>query len=208
MEGYIQFEAIGGPNNLLNEGRTSRGKLCTSIDALIYAKHRNGKRFLIPIEWKYAESYGDNRYFDEVEIDKQTGLEKRNKSGRTRGEERKFRYYNLIENSNQLKVNEVIKCSNYEPFYQLMRQTLLVEQIIVEQIPTLEADDFLHIHVIPDDNTELLYKKYTCTDSSMEDTWRSCITNQEKYRIISPEAIWSKQSTNTLLYQYLKSRYW
>lgn len=57
IPGYIQFEAVGGDVNFLNEGKNTRGSQCTSVDAFVYALHRNGKRFLIPIEWKYVEAY-------------------------------------------------------------------------------------------------------------------------------------------------------
>jgi len=35
MQGFIQFEAIGGSHNLLNENLNTRGSNCTSVDALI-----------------------------------------------------------------------------------------------------------------------------------------------------------------------------
>jgi hypothetical protein len=46
--GYIQFEAVSTNDNL-NEGTPSRGTNCTSVDALIYAKHKNGEKWIFPI---------------------------------------------------------------------------------------------------------------------------------------------------------------
>jgi hypothetical protein len=52
---YIAFEVVSD-NDYLNECKKgykpTRGSHCTSIDALIYAKHKNGKNYILPIEWK------------------------------------------------------------------------------------------------------------------------------------------------------------
>jgi hypothetical protein len=190
IPGYIQFEAVGSDDNLINEETNTRGRNCTSVDALIYALHKNKKRFLIPIEWKYAESYGNE-----------------NKSIDKEGETRKGRYLQLIEKSNFLNEN-TLSCCWYEPFYQLMRQTLLTEQIIQKKINGLEAEDYLHIHVIPDENHELLDKIYPCSQKGMSQTWKNCLTNPDKYVVISPTQLWSKQNRNADIFKYLDKRYW
>lgn len=190
LEGYIQFEAVGGDVNFLNEGVNTRGSNCTSLDALIYALHRDGRRFLIPIEWKYVETYGNK--------DKSTGV-----SGPTR----KSRYLELIAKSKFLNKN-TLTCCWYEPFYQLMRQTLWVEQLLSKKVSGLEADDYLHIHVVPDENVELLQKNYPCSGKGLEKTWKSCLIDQGKYIVVSPSKLWHKQDANTGIYQYLEHRYW
>lgn len=190
LEGYIQFEAVGGATNLLGEGVNTRGSNCTSVDALIYAQHRDGRRFLVPIEWKYVETYGND--------DKSMG---------SKGDTRKSRYVDLITKSNYLNEN-ALTCCWYEPFYQLMRQTLWAEQLLHNKASGLEADDYLHIHVVPDENTELLNKIYPCSDKGMEETWKSCLQDPEKYVLVSPTKLWSKQKSNTKIYQYLMHRYW
>lgn len=53
---YISFEVVSSADHL-NEKNTSRGVNCTSVDALVMAKHHSGRIVLIPIEWKYTESY-------------------------------------------------------------------------------------------------------------------------------------------------------
>lgn len=190
LEGYIQFEAVGGNTNLLHEGANTRGSYCTSVDALIYALHRDGRRFLVPIEWKYVESYGND-----------------NKSVGKKGDTRLSRYLGLISKSEYLN-ESALDCCWYEPFYQLMRQTLWSEQLLINKIPGLEADDYLHIHVIPDENVELLNKLYPCSDKGMEETWRSCLVSQDKYIVVSPAKLWSEQSKNSEIYKYLNQRYW
>ncbi|GHU56982.1 hypothetical protein AGMMS49975_21480 [Clostridia bacterium] len=112
MSGYIMFEAVGGVMNLLNEVENTHGSNCTSVDALIYALHKDGRRILVPIEWKYTEAYGNE--------DKSIG---------EKGNTRKTRYCDLIANSKYLNSN-VLSCCWFEPFYQLMRQTLWTEQIL------------------------------------------------------------------------------
>lgn len=190
MPGYIQFEAVGGDVNFLNEGNNTRGSNCTSVDAFIYALHKNGKRFLIPIEWKYVEAYGND-----------------DKSSGDKGETRKARYVSLIESSICLNSN-TLSCCWYEPFYQLMRQTLWAEQAIKNQIAGIEAEDYLHLHIIPDENKELLNKNYPCSGKGMAETWKICLKDPGKYKVVSPTKLWSLQNSETDIYKYLQHRYW
>lgn len=53
---YISFEVVSSEDHL-NELNSTRGSNCTSVDAFIYAKHKSGELWLIPIEWKYTEHY-------------------------------------------------------------------------------------------------------------------------------------------------------
>lgn len=172
--GYIQFEAVSKTDHL-NEKSTTRGSNCTSIDALMYALHKDGKsKWIIPIEWKYTEHYNNQN----------KALEGENNC---KGDERLYRYTDLINQSRQLK-NENHQCYYFEPFYQLMRQTLWAEKMIeYREKEFIDADDFLHIHIIPKENDALLKKIYPCSKKNMEDTWRQHLNDQVKYRIISPE---------------------
>jgi hypothetical protein len=190
MQGYIQFEAVGGDVNFLNEGNNTRGSNCTSVDAFIYTLNKNGKRFLIPIEWKYVEAYGNE--------DKSVG---------EKGETRKARYVRLIDSSDYLN-SKTLSCCWYEPFYQLMRQTLWAEQVIKNKVAGIEAEDYLHLHIIPEGNNELLNKKYPCSGKGMEETWKGCLKNPEKYMVVSPAKLFSLQGDDTDIYKYLQRRYW
>ncbi len=189
---YIQFEVVSNNDNL-NELTSTRGRNCTSLDALIYGIHKDGRKILFPIEWKYVESYNNE-----------------NKSIGNSGEIRKKRYTSLINKSAQLK-SDNHDIFYYEPFYQLMRQTLWTEQIIANKgTEIIQADDYIHIHVIPAENRELLNKVYLCSGKEMEETWRSCLKDQSKYRIISPEILLSPviDMGYQSLCQYLEQRYW
>lgn len=144
---------------------------------------------MIPIEWKYTER--GNK-------DKSIG-----KDGATR----KSRYLDLINESQYLNDN-TLTCCWFEQFYQLMRQTLWAEQLLKHKPKGFEADDYLHIHVVPECNTALFDKLYPCSKKNLTETWKGCLTDPDKYIVISPEQFWSKQSKDTDLYAYLKKRYW
>ncbi len=201
--GCIAFEVVS-KNNRLNEGNHQRGANCTSIDALMHAVDRSGKKWLIPIEWKFTETYSN--------ADKSTeDREGEPKGANGRGDERMRRYNDLITNSKQLKSLDEYQGSIYyrDPFYQLMRQTLLAEQMIAYK--DIDADDFLHIHVIPKGNEELLEKKCDLSGKDMESTWRDMINCQEKYVVIDPADL-MKPITCVPKYkalcEYLAKRYW
>jgi hypothetical protein len=168
LPAFIQFEAVSDIDHL-NEGQTTRGNNCTSLDALIYAKHKNGSKWLIPIEWKYTEHYGN--------LNKATEGFKSDPIN-CKGEVRKRRYTDLINNSNQLK-NSNHSCFYYEPFYQLMRQTLWAEQMVKHnKTETIKAENYIHVHVIPTGNKDLLNKVYKCSSIEMEKTWRNHLKDQ------------------------------
>ena len=199
LPAFISFEQISD-NDLLNEGKPARGSNCTSIDACIYAVHKNGSKWIIPIEWKYTETYNDE--------DKGSGFS---------GEIRHKRYDGLIEKSSQLKyaIKENEKnCYYYEPFYQLMRQTLWAEQMVKNKnSETITADDYVHLHIIPQKNYDLLNKKYSCSNRNMRVTWRNCLVDKKKYLILSPGFLFNNFFRNFCknyeeLIQYLLERYW
>lgn len=197
---YIAFEAVSS-KDYLNEKSTTRGSNCTSVDALIIAKHISGKTILIPIEWKYTESYNN--------ADKSVEGENNRK-----GLERQRRYNELITNSEQLVSLNNYESSVYyqEPFYQLMRQTLWAEQMVAhKEQEIIKADDFLHIHAVPSHNHTLLRKKYKVTGKDMEDSWRECLVDQSKYTIVDPSKLLAplrEFDKYKELLDYLQQRYW
>lgn len=201
---YIAFEVVSDEDHL-NEGTPNRGSNCTSIDAFIYARHQSGELWLIPIEWKYTEHYNNQ---DKSEEDR----EGEPKGSNGKGEERMSRYNDLITKSDQLKSLEDYAGSlyYYEPFYQLMRQTLWAENMVrSKNSERLKADNFLHIHVIPSENDELLQKKYKVSGKGMEESWREMLIDQSKYVIIDPKTLMLPTATKyPELNEYLRTRYW
>ncbi len=196
-ESYIALEAVSKVDHL-NEDKPTRGTNCTSVDALVLAVDKNNERWLIPIEWKYTESYSDAPSSDKSLGDK--------------GIVRMDRYRDLIEASDQLKTPAKFEGSIYffEPFYQLMRQTLWAEQMIKHKdSEVIQADHFMHIHVIPSADTDLLQKEYRLTKKNMEETWRSCIKDQSKYVIVDPKVFMQQiKDSYSDLYNYLLPRYY
>lgn len=192
--GYIAFEFVYENEKLLGENDfgAKRGSKCTSIDAFITAL-KKGKRILIPLEWKYTEVY----------------LKCENKSIEPRkGKVRQNRYNHLIVKSTQLKTPVDFEDSiyYYEPFYEFMRQTLLVEQLIAQGI----ADDYLHLVVIPTENIGLLDNNYIFSKADLETTWRNNIVDQEKFKIIDNKQILQaieNLPNHTELSNYIMQRY-
>jgi hypothetical protein len=196
-DGYIQFEAVSDKGHL-NERSLSRGTNCTSIDALIYAVHTNGKKYIIPIEWKYTEVYGNKDYSTKDRKGEPKGNE-------LTGKERLKRYSELIDNSKFLKHLPSYRNSVYfhESFYQLMRQTLWAEQIIKHSgEERIKADDFIHVHVIPSENHKLL--------DSVKQVWPENLTDKERYKIIAPKDLIKNidKAKYTDLIKYISARYW
>ncbi|MDR0294676.1 MAG: hypothetical protein LBH91_00555 [Prevotellaceae bacterium] len=216
---YIAFEVVS-EKDYLNEckkGRKpTRGNNCTSIDALIYAEDESGKKYIFPIEWKYTEYYDNG---DKSIEDSNKKSQNHKKGDEAKGTERLDRYSNLITKSTQLKDNKQLNLERgnyknsvyfFEPFYQLMRQTLWVEQMTKienHKNEELNAIDYIHIHVIPKENDSLLDKIYPCSKKKMKTTWNSCLKNEKTHRIISPEEFLNSIN-DAYLRNYLETRYW
>lgn len=202
---YIAFEAVSKYDHMNEDGPT-RGANCTSIDALIGAVSDNGEHWLIPIEWKYTEAYPPTDKSQEDRPEEPNG-------NNGRGITRLNRYSDLINNSKYLVKYDDYAHTPYffEPFYQLMRQTLWTEQMIEHKDSEwIKADRFLHIHVIPSDNASLLHKKYRCTEKEMEESWKSHLL-LDCYQTITPEKLLSPLKENddySELINYLQIRYW
>ena len=217
-ESYIAFEAVSKSDHLNEDGPT-RGSNCTSVDALVYAKDNNGEKWIIPIEWKYTESYDDCNSADKsnegITYKKETNPKKEPK-----GKVRLDRYSTLIKKSKQLRsVPTFVNGDDYElqgsiyfyePFYQLMRQTLWAEQMIEHKdTEDIKAYHYLHLHIIPSQDTDLLDKKYRQSKgNNLEDTWRACLVDQSKYVIVDPQHFISPvKDMYPDLWDYLSKRY-
>lgn len=180
--GYIAFEFAYKNNEILGETDKGarRGVLCTSIDAMIVAGKGEDK-WLIPIEWKYTESY-----------------EKEDKTNDTRLN----RYGAGIIESRRLKTPENgVAHSIYfqEPSYELMRQTILTEGLINRGL----ANNMFHLVVIPERNKVLR--------DAVEKEFVPKLEPNSKFCIIDPQSLLSPLESNAKykdLITYLKTRYW
>lgn len=104
--GYITFEFVYKNRTLLHEKHETRGANCTSIDALVFVETEENKSVLIPIEWKYTESY-DKKKKAEADV-----VNERYKDLASRP------YSNLNGWKDEYY---------YDPLYEFARQTLLME---------------------------------------------------------------------------------
>ncbi|MBO4543208.1 MAG: hypothetical protein J5725_08525, partial [Bacteroidales bacterium] len=189
---YISFEFTFNNKEYLNERCSKRGANCTSVDAFVYAKDGRGNHVLIPIEWKYTESY--KKIIDKKKYLKIVNVVKR-------------RYLNKISNNNSHLVGWE-KSYYLEPLYELARQSLLMEQIISEK--PFSADYYQHIVVCPTDNKEMRADAKTFKDSLSE-------CGKNLFHIIDPKdflapisSIKDKKEKKKYadLLNYLETRYW
>ena len=186
INSFISFEFTYNNVDLLKERTCKRGKDCTSIDAFVYARDKKGKYVLIAIEWKYTESYKKEKKADEDVVNE--------------------RYRDLASRSYS-NLDGWRDEYYYDPLYEFVRQTLLMEQIIHEQpngtFPT-KADDYYHIIVRPDENKEIIDDIQHFKDS---------LKDEGKKRIfeIAPQDLLSPLKGNDDykdLLSYLETRYW
>lgn len=171
-DGYITFEFTNKNISYLNESCETRGTKCTSIDAFV-----KSNKIGIGIEWKYTETDFDttkaNDYWKQRYIE---------------------RYKPLLKNSNIIENDSLISCQMY---YELMRQTLLLEQMTLHD----EIPDYKNIVVCPKGNKELFE---CCND------WKSNLKDNKKFEIIDPKELLA--NIDSMKYQplidYLSIRYW
>ena len=75
----------------------------------------------------------------------------------------------------------------YEPYYQLMRQTLLAWQMVEHQ--EFGATDWLHVHVVPLGNARLRARggaPRQLPGRGLAEVWRSVLRQPSRYRLITP----------------------
>ena len=188
-DGYVEFEFIG-EKQYLKEKSWTKGANCTSIDAVMIGQNSVGKKKLFLIEWKYTEYYNaKNLYIPQ-----------------------RAKVYDYLITDNSSPFKEIpVKAFYYEPFYQLMRQTLLGWKCIENN--DHGCSDYINVHVIPKENMELL-KKVTSpylTGETITEAWKSVLKNSNKYKTVSPQDFispCSKKVDSQSFLSYLGKRYW
>lgn len=190
--GYITFEFTCKNKLLLRERTDSRSANCTSIDALVYVQTTDGRKILIPIEWKYTERYEKKKVDD--------------KTVQNRHQTVKNRYLGLVDEESNLK--EWPEEFYWDPLYEFARQTLLVEQIIAQKptcgTTTIEADDYVHLIVRPNENKDIISDIQRFRNEM-------CLKNLNKVIDIDSKKLLSPLEGNTNykeLLDYLETRYW
>jgi hypothetical protein len=206
-DGFVEFEVIG-KKNYLGERQHTRGANATSIDAVMLGRKAK-KNILVSIEWKYTENYDGKCLYGTKEKHPRPDI------------------YNPLMEEQDCPIDrdkvekldkEPFKALYYEPFYQLMRQTLLSWKMV--DANEYGADEYIHLHIVPDDNIEML-KGVTSRDLQiidgyddpldMEDAWNRVLKQPSKYKRISPQNFFkplNREKDAKSLLKYLKERYW
>ena len=188
-DGYIEFEAIG-KTNYLNEKSHIRGANTTSVDAIMVGKKAEGSSILVLIEWKYTEEYWEeSKYIPE-----------------------RYELYNPLMQKTACPIKtENYEALYYEPFYQLMRQTLLGWKMV--EAGEYGCDEFIHIHVIPEKNLELRNRITSpgLNGDTISEAWKSVLKEPDRYLVKTPEEflrpICCCCDTQSVI-KYLERRYW
>lgn len=169
-DGFVAYEWIGAENYLGEPGPRRRGANITSLDALLCAERRDQTRVLIVIEWKYLERYGPESVATSA-----------------RGTDRVATYQPLLDAAEcPIKHGEHRRLF-VEPYYQLMRQTLLAWQVAEHNEHGASA--WLHVHVVPESNVALRSGgrgAIGLDGDTMEEKWRSVLKRPERYLLVTP----------------------
>jgi hypothetical protein len=193
--GYVAFEIVG-KENYLGERQHTRGANATSVDAIMIGKKTDGRNILALIEWKYTEYY---------EYEKSLYIPAR------------YEIYNPLLADKESPFKSVTREDKpfeplyYEPFYELMRQTLLGWKII--EANEYNCNEYIHLYIVPDENVELLLKNTSPSlkRNTINEIWQDVLKAPSRFKIISPkkflEPLKNEPKTNALL-DYLEDRYW
>ena len=189
-DGFVEFEFIGEKQYLKERGFT-RGANCTSVDAVMIGKKSNGQKKMFFIEWKYTETYAsENKYISE----------------------RAKVYDHLIVADDSPFISKLdVTGFYYEPFYQLMRQTLLANECVKHSDHGVSS--YAHVHIVPEKNIELKNKITSpcLKGTDIHDAWKKVLKNAGLFIAISPDKFLkpAENIADTKSHLgYLKSRYW
>lgn len=207
-KGPVVFEWIGPKVSPLYENSGGRGHNRTSVDAYVLALIDN-KLTQIFIEWKFNESYsGKSKFIGD------------------QGIERLRRYSSVMANmrrNNPFNINDKSKLGlydfGYEPFYQLLRNTLLARATTPLPINDYLIEDYRILHLTHSQNKKLnvIREKHTIYTPGLQsevgkqihDVWSNTILSPDE-RIHFYAGFWDKSLNNLSegpLKDYLVERY-
>lgn len=167
--GFVAYEWIGDENYLNEPGARTRGAQVTSLDALMCARRADDSITLVALEWKYLESYGPEA-----------------RAISSRGTDRVAIYRPLLEHPDCPITVDDPTFLFYDPYEQLMRQTLLAWQMV--EHGEFGADEWLHVHVIPEENVALRGRRGAAPDllgETMGEAWCSVLKDPQRYRLVT-----------------------
>jgi hypothetical protein len=174
---YLSFEFVGEKIHFeLEKAWPQRGTNCTSLDFSFLFRRSDGRRQLVLGEWKYTEEYRSLK------------LPKKDKINQTQ--------WNTYKEEFEIWKSRQPDLPDYEhffvePFYQLMRQTLLAQKM--EREKELDADIVVHVHVSPKANREFadtftspIMAKY---GSIVTEAWKNLAPNSKFISINSEDLL-------------------
>jgi hypothetical protein len=159
-------------------------------------KKDNGKNILVLIEWKFNEDYTK----DYGRKDKCKYIEG-------------YHNYHLLFDDPQCPIRKIDNFRDlyYDPFYQLMRQTLFGWKMV--EANEMDCDEYIHLHIIPKGNRKI--QEITSPDlkfkgSDMSTVWKNLLKEPFRYKVLSAEELLSPLKKDQNLkdfFDYLKTRY-
>ena len=175
---FIAFEWIGDINYLNEEPKIGdsrkRGAGNTSIDAMLMYETADSKKVMLLIEAKYSESYGATY-----------------KRFRSDGTDR-IRNYEGFFKSPFSPINHDIAPNLadflYEPFYQLLRHSLLASQILKTGKP--KVNKVLVVHLAVNKNKDLLAvtsPRFRHIGKTTYEVWKKLLKDPSTFSLISIE---------------------
>ena len=192
--GYVVFEE-NGQHNYLNERSRIRGGNSTSLDAAMLGEMKNGTRKLFLIKWNYVECFigQSNTLFEKNILNVQM-----------------YRPF-LDDPSSPIKSCDLAGLY-IEPYFQLMRQTLLAHEMA--KANDYGANDYIYLFVAPSENQDLLGVNVAANclaGSRLPETWSNLLRTPGKYEILDPQQFIEPATycTDTkAIIAYLAKRYW
>ena len=192
--GYVVFEE-NGQNNYLNERSRIRGGHSTSIDAAMLGEMKNGTRKLFLIKWNYTECF---KGLSKIEYDK--------------GAFNIQTYKSFLEDpASPIKTCNLVGLF-IEPYFQIMRQTLLAHEMT--KASDYGAIDYTYLFIAPSKNQDLLDVNVAANylpGTKLPETWSNLLKTPGKYEILDPQEFIDPATycTDTkAIISYLKKRYW
>jgi hypothetical protein len=175
---YIAFEWIGDINYLKEEpmlgDNRKRGAGNTSIDAMMMYETQEGKKVMLLVEIKYSETYGV--------------FYKRFRSDGTDRFKNYEEFFYSSESPINLETAPSLTDFLYEPFYQLLRHSLLASQIMATGKPRVSKVRVAHFTVTG--NRDLLAvtaPKLRNLGNTSYEVWQKLIKDPSTFSRISVE---------------------
>jgi hypothetical protein len=176
---YIAFEWIGDINYLKEDPKIGeyrqRGAGNTSIDAMMMYEATNGKTVMLLVETKYSESYGVSY-----------------KRFRSDGSDR-LESYEEFFNSPSSPINHDVAPDLadflYEPFYQLLRHSLLATQIMKTGKPKVGRVQVVHLTVHRNkDLLSVTSPRFRRLGDTTYGVWMKVLKDPSAFSLISAES--------------------